>query len=59
MDETEVTNSQFAEFVEKSNYITVAEKDINWEELKLQVPPDTPKPDDDLLKAGSLVFETP
>ena len=56
MDETEVTNAQFADFVNATGYITVAERDIDWEEIKKQVPPETPKPNDSLLKAGSLVF---
>ena len=56
MDETEVTNAQFAEFVKATGYLTIAERDIDWEEIKKQVPPDTPKPADSLLKAGSLVF---
>lgn len=56
MDEHEVTVRQFAEFVKATGYKTVAEKDIDWEELKKQVPPGTPKPDESLLKAGALVF---
>ncbi|MGE0589834.1 MAG: formylglycine-generating enzyme family protein [Cyclobacteriaceae bacterium] len=58
MDATEVTNEQFREFVEATGYVTVAEKDIDWEELKRQVPPGTPKPPDSVLVAGSLVFKT-
>lgn len=56
MDETEVTNKQFKEFVTVTGYKTVAERDVDWEELKKQVAPGTPKPDDEILKAGSLVF---
>ena len=56
MDITEVTNKQFKEFVEATGYVTIAEQDIDWEEIKKQVPPGTPKPADSLLKAGSLVF---
>lgn len=62
MDVTEVTNHQFAQFVEETGYVTTAEQDIDWEEMKSQLPPNTPKPDEELLKAGSLVFkgtETP
>jgi sulfatase modifying factor 1 len=36
MDETEVANKQFAEFVKASGYITVAERKPDWEELKKQ-----------------------
>jgi sulfatase modifying factor 1 len=59
IDETEVTNAQFAAFVEATGYVTVAEREIDWEELKEQLPPGTPKPDDELLKPGSLVFSPP
>lgn len=56
MDETEITNAQFKEFVDATDYKTIAERDVDWEELKQQLPPGTPKPADELLKAGSLVF---
>jgi len=57
IDQTEVTNFQFKEFIDATGYITTAEKKPNWEELKKELPPDTPKPNDSLLKAASLVFE--
>jgi len=57
MDATEVTNSQFRQFVEATGYQTIAEKDIDWEELKQQLPPGTDKPADSVLLAGSLVFK--
>ena len=57
MDQTEVTNFQFKEFVDATGYITTAEKKPNWEELKKELPPGTAKPNDSLLKAASLVFE--
>jgi sulfatase modifying factor 1 len=56
IDEHDVTNAEFAKFVEASGYITTAEKKPDWEELKKQLPVDTPKPDDSVLVAGSLVF---
>ena len=56
MDVTEVTNAQFTEFVKATGYITTAEKDINWDDIKSQVPPNTPKPPDSVLKAASLIF---
>lgn len=59
MDETEVTNAQFRKFVESTGYITTAEKDVDWEELKKQLPGNTPRPADSLLKASSLVFTPP
>lgn len=56
MDATEVTNEQFAEFVKATGYITIAEKKIDWEELKKQLPPGTPKPAESDLQPGSMVF---
>lgn len=57
MDEHEVTNRQFREFVEASGYVTMAERKPDWEELKKQVPPGTPKPPEEVLVAASLVFK--
>ncbi|WP_217494426.1 formylglycine-generating enzyme family protein [Nibricoccus aquaticus] len=54
----DVTNAQFAKFVTETHYVTVAERPINWEEMKKQVPPGTPKPRDEDLQPGSLVFKT-
>lgn len=59
MDETEVTNAQFRAFVEATGYKTVAERPIDWDEMKKQVPPGTPKPPDEELAPGSLVFISP
>ena len=59
MDETEVTNEQFRKFVEETKYVTTAEKAPDWEELKKQVPPGTPKPSADMLVPGSLSFTPP
>ncbi len=59
MDTTEVTNAQFAEFVKATGYITTAERKPEWNDLKKQLPPNTPKPDDSLLVAASLVFDPP
>jgi formylglycine-generating enzyme len=56
IDEHDVANAEFAKFVEATGYVTTAEKKPNWEELKKQLPPGTPKPDDSVLVAGSLVF---
>ena len=59
MDATEVTNVQFMEFVKATGYVTTAERTPDWEELKKQLPPGTPKPTDSLLVAASLVFTPP
>ncbi len=58
MDETEVTNAQFKEFISATNYITYAERVPSWEEMKQQLPPGTPKPHDSVFVAASLVFKT-
>lgn len=57
IDKTEVTNAQFREFVEATGYKTVAERPVDWEEIKVQLPPGTPRPADSLLEPGSLIFE--
>ncbi len=59
MDQTEVTNDQFAAFVAATKYVTVAERVPDWEELKKQLPPGTEKPAADRLVAGGLVFTPP
>jgi len=59
IDETAVTNAQFRAFVEATGYITTAERAVDWEQIKDQAPPGTPKPSDDLLQPGSLVFTPP
>ncbi|MEO1496415.1 MAG: formylglycine-generating enzyme family protein [Planctomycetota bacterium] len=59
IDETPVTNARFAEFVEATGYKTVAERPVDWDELKKQVPPGTPKPPEAMLQPGSLVFSPP
>ncbi|CAI8174477.1 MAG: Serine/threonine-protein kinase pkn1 [Polaribacter sp. SA4-10] len=56
IDITEVTNKQFKEFTKATNYKTIAERKIDWEILKKQLPPDTPKPHDSILQPGSLIF---
>jgi len=59
MDATEVTNAEFQRFVESTNYVTVAERKVDWEEMKKIVPPGTPKPSEDELAPGSIVFSAP
>lgn len=51
MDRHEVTNRQFAEFVEATGYQTVAERPIN--------PADYPGADPNMLDPGSIVFNPP
>ncbi len=59
IDATPVTNAEFRAFVKATAYMTTAEKPVDWEELKKQVPPGTPKPPDEMLRPGSLVFTPP
>ena len=56
MDIHEVTNAQFSAFVEATNYTTIAEQEIDWEILKKQLPKNIPKPNDEILQPGSMVF---
>lgn len=56
MDITEVTNSQFQKFVNATDYKTVAERAIDWEEMKKQLPAGTSKPHDSIMQPGSLTF---
>ena len=59
MDIHEVTNAQFSVFIKNTGYKTIAEKPIDWEIMKLQVPPGTPKPNNESLNPGSMVFKAP
>jgi formylglycine-generating enzyme len=59
IDIAPVTNAQFRVFVEASSYRTTAERPVDWEELKQQLPPGTPRPPDEALLPGSLVFTPP
>lgn len=56
MDIHEVTNAQFSAFVLATNYKTIAEREIDWDILKKQLPENTPKPNSDVLQPGSMVF---
>jgi len=56
IDITEVTNKQFKAFVDATNYLTIAERPIDWDEMKKELPPNTPKPHDSVLQPGSLIF---
>jgi formylglycine-generating enzyme required for sulfatase activity len=56
MDVHEVTNAQFSAFVEATSYVTTAEIAVDWEKIKKELPPGTPKPDSSQLEPASLVF---
>ncbi|MEY4568796.1 MAG: hypothetical protein RLZZ398_235 [Verrucomicrobiota bacterium] len=56
LDAHDVTNAEFRKFVEATRHKTTAERAVDWEELKKQLPPGTPKPAAEMLQPGSLVF---
>jgi formylglycine-generating enzyme required for sulfatase activity len=59
MDKHEVTNAEFRRFVEATDYVTMAERRPDVEELLRQSPPGTPAPPEEDLVPGSLVFTPP
>ncbi|MDO4880020.1 MAG: formylglycine-generating enzyme family protein [Capnocytophaga sp.] len=59
MDTHEVTIKEYMEFVQATGYKTTAEYDLNWKEMKKQLPKSTKKPNKKMLKAGALVFKYP
>ena len=59
IDVTEVTNAQFKQFIDATGYVTTAEKAPDWELMKLQLPPGTPKPPDSVMVPASLVITPP
>jgi len=56
LDRHEVTNAQFAEFTAATGYVTTAERPVDWEEMAKQAPPGTPRPPEEMLQPGALVF---
>lgn len=56
MDETEVTNDQFAAFVKATGYVTYAEREAKLEDFPAEALPHLPKPP---FNQGSIVFSPP
>ena len=56
MDATHVTNDQFSQFVKETNYRTTAEQIPDWDTIKVQLPPGTPKPPASAFVPGAMVF---
>ncbi|MGO4333150.1 formylglycine-generating enzyme family protein [Cupriavidus sp. 2TAF22] len=56
MDQHHVTNAEFRKFVQATGYVTTAEKPPDWETLRVQLPPGTPRPPDSAMVAGGMVF---
>lgn len=59
MDEAEVTNAQFARFVQATGYRTVAERPVRLRDIMAQLPPGSSPPPRARLQPGSLVFVPP
>lgn len=56
MDIKHVTNNQFARFVQETGYITTAERQPDWDTIRVQLPPGTPRPPEHVLVPGAMVF---
>ncbi|MDM0112868.1 formylglycine-generating enzyme family protein [Variovorax sp. J22R133] len=56
MDRHHVTNAEFRRFVDATGYRTTAELPPDWETVKVQVAPGTPKPPEGSMVAGAMVF---
>ena len=56
MDRQHVTNAQFRAFVQATGYKSTAELPPDWETIKVQVPPGTPRPPASALVPGAMVF---
>jgi sulfatase modifying factor 1 len=56
MDRHHVTNAEFRRFVEATGYVSTAERKPRWETIAPQVMPGTPRPPDEQLVAGAMVF---
>ena len=56
MDVTHVTNQDFARFVEETGYVTTAQRKPDWETIRVQLPPGTPRPPEEVLVSGAMVF---
>jgi len=56
MDVTHVTNDQFATFVRETGYVTTAERTPDWDTVRVQLLPGTPRPPAEVLVPGAMVF---
>ena len=53
VDAVAASEAAWSEFVNATGYVTVAARKPDWEELKKQLPPGTPKLDESALVAGA------
>ena len=56
---TPVTNHDFKQFVDKTGYVTTAEKIPRLEDIMKGLPPGTPPPSAEMLVPASMVFTSP
>lgn len=56
IDIYDVTNADFKRFADAAGYVTTAERKPKWEDLRKQLPPGIPEPDDAALVPGGMVF---
>jgi formylglycine-generating enzyme required for sulfatase activity len=56
MDRYHVTNAEFRRFVQATGHVTTAERKPDWETLKVQAAPGTPRPPESALVPGAMVF---
>lgn len=59
MDETEVTNAQFRDFIAATGWVTIAERAIDRAEIEKQLPPGEKLPPDLDLSPAALTFKQP
>ena len=59
MDATEVTTAQYKQFVEATAWVTIAERTVDIEEIKAQLPEGATLPPKEALEPFSLVFRYP
>jgi len=59
MDVTEVTNAQYARFVEATGWETIAERTVDLEEIMAQLPEGANPPPPESLEPFALVFKSP
>lgn len=56
MDRAHVTNAQFRAFVQATGHVTTAEREPEWETVRVQLPSGTRKPSGWPPPAGAMVF---
>lgn len=56
LDACDVTNADYRKFIDATGYSTIAERPIDWEEIKKSVPSGTPKPSPERLQPGAVIF---